>query len=141
MKQIDFIENPPIILTLDGNIISKKNSNVFNRNTGTVGKTRNFNAWHRKALRQMIKQRDELIKPNTHITHCDKISFELTFGSNTRTDADNKITSCLDLLQDAFIMEDDRWQVVPKLYVQSRFEKGSWGAVIVIHNPTYGEIT
>lgn len=65
---------------------------------------------------QFISQVDY---PETPIGKC-HIEIEFRFKTNVRTDADNKYTAVLDALQECGIIQDDRWQMVPRATITAR---------------------
>lgn len=52
------------------------------------------------------------------------------FGTNIRADLDNRLSSILDMLVEALILRDDKWQDVPRIAIQAEHRKGKPGAFI-----------
>lgn len=52
------------------------------------------------------------------------------FGTNGRADLDNRITSILDMLVDAMVLRDDKWQDVPRISAEAVYRKGEPGAFV-----------
>ena len=105
--------------TITGDVPSKKNSFriINNKKTGkpfilsSVAKGK----WHNRAISQLLENR-----PNLAIARGNKLILEMTFYSETARAAalDNKATTVLDLLQEAGIIENDNWNVIPKLILE-----------------------
>ena len=121
---------------LTGKIIGKKQSHVWNKWTGKVGKTPEYKKWYRTAVKEIKKQLAEHNLPGV-INYVRFIKFDFVFGSNHRTDVDNKITSIFDLFQDLNIITDDRWHVLGTGGWTSKFEKGKWECIITLQGFNY----
>ena len=65
----------------------------------------------------------------------DPVSVTLTFyhGTLVRRDSDNQAASIMDLLQDAKVLADDRWQIVRILNIYNHFDKGNPRCLIEIN--------
>lgn len=112
-----------IELTLTGNIPSKKNSRI-NLKSGVSIPSAKFTAWQNDAIWQIKQQkRKRFVKP---------VRLEVTvyFGTNARADLDNRITSILDMLVEAMVLQDDKWQYVPEIHAKAKYRKGKPGAVL-----------
>lgn len=114
-----------IELTLEGSVPSKKNSRV-NLRSGVSVPSKKFMQWQEAALwsvRQQTRQRFYV-----------PVSVEVIiyFGTLIRADLDNRLTSILDMLVEAVILRDDKWQDVPRVAVQAEYRKGKPGAFIRI---------
>lgn len=104
-----------LVITLSGNVPSKKNSKSIIRSRD--GKMRLISSkahrewWEEKMWK--IKQ----YKPRKPIEHC---FVTLSFYPSTKRKADctNKAESIMDLLVDAGIILDDNWFIVPKLLIK-----------------------
>lgn len=118
------MSNPQIVeLTLEGSVPSKKNSRI-NRRDGVSFPSTKFIQWQKDAIKQvLIQSRHRFYKP---------VSLELIvyFGTNIRADLDNRLTSILDMLVEALILRDDKWQDVPLIKVQADYRKNKPGAFI-----------
>lgn len=112
-------------LVLDGNVPSKKNSRVRTK-SGSYIPNRNFYDWQTEALKQ--------VKTQTRERGLTGVSVEVIiyFGTNTRADLDNRLTSVLDMLVEGLVLRDDKWQDVPYLAVQAEYRKGAPGAFVRI---------
>lgn len=64
---------------------------------------------------QFISQNDY---PEEKVSLC-HIDILFRFSTNRRTDADNKLSTVLDALQECGILEDDRWQLTPDIRIRS----------------------
>lgn len=112
-------------LTLEGNVPSKKNSRI-NTRSGVSFPSKNFTEWQQSALQQTrLQTRARLFKPVS-------IEIIIYFGTNGRADLDNRITSILDMLVDALVLRDDKWQDVPRLCAEAVYRKGKPGAFVRI---------
>lgn len=54
------------------------------------------------------------------------------FGTKTRADLDNRLTSILDMLVECVVLRDDKWQDVPQMSLQAEYRKGKGGAFVRI---------
>lgn len=114
-----------IELNLVGNVQSKKNSRI-NRGDGKSFPSKKFMDWQYSALQQVrLQTRERFFKPVA-------VEVIIYFGTNIRADLDNRLTSILDMLVEALVLRDDKWQDVPRLSVQAEFRKGKPGAFIRI---------
>lgn len=101
------------MITIKGRIPSKKNSRQpFIRNGRIMNfPSKKYTEWHTDASWQLKGQ-----------PKIDNIfsSLDLTFyfPDNRRTDLTNKAESVMDLLVDNGLLEDDCWQVIPRLHLQ-----------------------
>lgn len=112
-------------LTLRGNIPSKKNSRV-NLSSGVSVPNNKFVQWQNDAIKQVRMQtRQRFFAP---------VSIELIvyFGTLGRADLDNRLTSILDMLVEALVLRDDKWQDVPMMQVQAEYRKKEPGAFLRI---------
>ncbi len=112
-----------IELNLDGNVVSKKNSRI-NRGDGMSFPSKKYMDWQKSALQQVrLQTRHRFFAP---------VSAEVIiyFGTKTRADLDNRLTSILDMLVEALILRDDKWQDVPIMQAQAEYRKSKPGAFI-----------
>lgn len=110
-------------LTLTGNIPSKKNSRI-NLRSGVSIPNNKFTQWQNDAIKQVrIQSRARFYAP---------VALEVIvyFGTNGRADLDNRITSILDMLVEALVLRDDKWQDVPMIQAQAQYRKKEPGAFI-----------
>jgi Holliday junction resolvase RusA-like endonuclease len=112
-------------LVLDGSIPSKKNSRINLRSGVSIPSTK-FTQWQDKAIWQVRQQTRERFFDPVHV------DATIYFGTKVRADLDNRMTSILDMLVDALVLRDDKWQDVPKLTVSAEYRKGKPGAYIRI---------
>jgi Holliday junction resolvase RusA-like endonuclease len=65
----------------------------------------------------------------------DPVAVTLTFyhGDQVRRDSDIQAASIMDLLQDAKVLADDRWQIVRILNIYNHFDKGNARCLIEIN--------
>lgn len=112
-------------LTLEGSIPSKKNSRI-NRGDGVSFPSTKYVQWEQYALQKVrLQTRERFFKPVS-------IEVLIYFGTNIRADLDNRITSILDMLVEALIIRDDKWQDVPLLKGEAQYRKKQPGAFIRI---------
>lgn len=112
-----------IELVLEGSVPSKKNSRI-NRGDGVSFPSTKFMHWQNDALKQVrLQTRQRFYVPVS-------IEVIIYFGTNIRADLDNRLTSILDMLVEALVLLDDKWQNVPRIAVQAEYRKGKPGAFI-----------
>lgn len=110
-------------LTLEGSVPSKKNQRI-NRGDGMSFPSKKFIQWQHDALRQVrIQTRQRFYVPVG-------IEVVIYFGTNIRADLDNRLSSILDMLVEALVLRDDKWQDVPRISIQAEYRKGKPGAFI-----------
>ena len=110
-------------LTIEGETPSKKNSKIRTR-TGYMIPSAQHQKWHTDALLQLNSQLCHMRKPPNMIDTPVAISLLFFHGDNVRRDSDNQASSIMDLLQDAKILADDRWQIVRILNIYNFYDKG-----------------
>jgi len=56
-----------------------------------------------------------------------KVRLTLTFwhGDLVRRDSDNQLSSILDTLVDAGILEDDNWKIIPRKIINDEYDRGN----------------
>jgi len=120
------MSNPQILeLRLDGNIPSKKNSRI-NRGDGKSFPSKKYMDWEEDALKQTrLQTRLRFIKPVS-------VEVIIYFGTNTRADLDNRLTSILDMLVEGVVLKDDKWQDVPIILAQAEHRPRKPGAFVRI---------
>jgi Holliday junction resolvase RusA-like endonuclease len=95
---------------LTGRTPSKKNSrrSFYNKNIGHILNyySPEFKKWNAEKLKELESFTAE------KVTGIVSISFEWYMPDNRKADTNNKEESILDLLVDAGIIEDDKWQIV-----------------------------
>lgn len=114
-----------IELVLEGNVPSKKNQRI-NRGDGKSFPSKKFIQWQDDALKQVRMQtRHRFLVPV-------QVECIIYFGTNVRADLDNRLTSILDMLVEALVLLDDKWQNVPLMKVQAEYRKSKPGAFVRI---------
>lgn len=114
-----------IELVLEGNIPSKKNSRI-NRGDGVSFPSKKYAEWEKYALQSVrLQTRQRFFNPVS-------IEVIIYFGSDARADLDNRLTSILDMLVDALVLRDDKWQDVPMIQLQAEYRQKKPGAFIRI---------
>lgn len=118
--------NPPTVeLDLQGSTPSKKNSRI-NRGDGKSFPSKLFVQWQRDAIRQVrLQTKVRFLKPVS-------VQVIIYFGTKARADLDNRVTSILDMLVEALVLPDDKWQDVPVILAHATYRKGMPGAFIKI---------
>lgn len=112
-------------IRLDGAVPSKKNSRVRTRAGGYIP-SKAFYDWQETAMWQVRQQyRQMFFEPV-------RVEVVIIFGTKGRADLDNRLTSVLDMLVEALILRDDKWQAVPEMAVRAEYNKGNPGAIIRI---------
>lgn len=114
-----------IELVLEGSVPSKKNQRI-NRGDGVSFPSKKFVQWQSDALRQVrIQTRQRFLVPVG-------VEVIIYFGTKVRSDLDNRLSSILDMLVEALVLRDDKWQDVPRIAIQAEYRKGKPGAFIRI---------
>lgn len=111
-------------LTLQGETPSKKNSRIFNTKTKRSFPNKRYMEWHNAVVSQL--QLLLLQKQIRTFSDC-RIKMTVTFyhGDMKRRDSDNQLSSILDTLVDAGIIEDDNWKVIPVKLILDDYDKGN----------------
>jgi Holliday junction resolvase RusA-like endonuclease len=123
-----------------GETPGKKNSKIWTR-SGKLIPSAKHQKWHTDAMLQLTGQVSRLQKdewpygPEHPDGIEDPVSVTLTFyhGDQVRRDSDNQAASVMDLLQDAKVLADDRWQIVRILNIYNHFDKGNARCLIEIN--------
>lgn len=103
-----------IVIQMDFETPSKKNSKVMNTKTHRIFPSPKYAIWHRQAMAALGG------RATTPLRGPLKIAVEFGHKDRLRRDSDNQLSSILDLLQDAGIISDDRWTEVPKITVTAK---------------------
>ena len=111
-------------LIIEGETPAKKNVNKFNTKTKTVYKDSHYKNWYEGSMLQVRGQLARMEKRPHMIDTPVAISLLFFHGDNVRRDSDNQASSIMDLLQDAEILADDRWQIVRILNIYNHYDKG-----------------
>ena len=115
-----------------GETPGKKNSKIWTR-SGKLIPSAKHQKWHTDAMLQLTGQISRMSKddwpygPGHPDGIEDLVAVTLTFyhGDQVRRDSDNQAASIMDLLQDAKVLADDRWQIVRILNIYNHFDKGN----------------
>lgn len=110
-------------LVLQGETPSKKNSKIRTR-TGYMIPSAQHQKWHQDAMLQLHGQISWMRKQPEPIEQPVQITLQFFHGDNVRRDSDNQASSIMDLLQDAGLLADDRWQIVRILNIYNHYDKG-----------------
>lgn len=117
-----------IYLKFTGEVASKKNSRVFNRERRVLLTSKRFRAWERVARASLQEQISELpdekkealpLDEKRHVSIC----FQFTHEDRHRRDSDNAVSSVLDLLVDGGVLTDDCWEIAGNYMVTSRLAR------------------
>ena len=111
-------------LTLHGETPAKKNSKIRTKN-GYMIPSAQHQKWHQDAMLQLHAQISCMRKQPELIDQPVQITLRFFHGDNVRRDSDNQASSIMDLLQDANILADDRWQIVRILTIYNFYDKGN----------------
>ena len=116
-----------------GETPSKKNSKIWTR-SGKLIPSKAHQVWKSDALIQINAQL-ALMGAERPGTIEEPVSITLTFyhGDQIRRDSDNQAASIMDLLQDAKVLADDRWQIVRILNIYNHYDKGNARSLIEIN--------
>ena len=118
-----------------GETPGKKNSKIWTR-SGKLIPSAKHQKWHQDAMVQMAAQISRLATSDRPVEGINyPVSVTLTFyhGDQVRRDSDNQAASIMDLLQDAKVLADDRWQIVRILNIYNHFDKGNARCLIEIN--------
>lgn len=116
-----------------GETPGKKNSKIWTK-SGKLIPSAKHQKWHSDALIQLNAQICRMAPEMPNMIE-DPVSVTLTFyhGDQVRRDSDNQAASIMDLLQDAKVLADDRWQIVRILNIYNHFDKGNARCLIEIN--------
>ena len=123
-----------------GETPGKKNSKIWTK-SGKLIPSAKHQKWHTDAMLQIQTQLSRLTS-NDFVFEAGQpggidypVAVTLTFyhGDQVRRDSDNQASSIMDLLQDAKVLSDDRWQIVRILNIYNHFDKGNPRCLIEIN--------
>ncbi len=118
-----------IRMIIKGETPAKKNSKIWTR-SGKLIPGKKYQEWHKEALKQVEDQKKYIQKlPGDREVI---IRLDFVHGDQRRRDSDNGTSSILDLLVDAGIIADDKWQIVRQLHVSNTYEKNDPMCIICI---------
>lgn len=118
-----------IRMIIKGETPSKKNSRIQLPNGRNIpGKK--YQQWHKDAMSQAVAQKKLL--QQLPVTREVVIHLDFVHGDQRRRDSDNGTSSILDLLVDAGILEDDKWQIVRQIHITNTYEKNDPMCIICI---------
>jgi len=114
-----------VALTLEGNVPSKKNQRI-NTKDGLSFASKAFTDWQDDALGQVRRQ--------TRVRFYAPVQIEVIiyFATLGKADVDNRLTSILDMLTEALVLRDDKWENVPLMKVEAAYRPKAPGAFIRI---------
>lgn len=107
--------------TILGETPAKKNSKIWNKTRNIILPGRKYTDWHKSALIQLRAG------PRPRIPLQGPLSVRVVFfhGDRIRRDSDNGLSSVMDLLVDAQILQDDKWEIVREISVRNEYDKKS----------------
>ena len=114
----------------DGEVPAKKNSRVVLKNGKNIP-SKNYQEWHKVAYASLFCQRikQKIKKPvSSPVSLCIKF----IHGDRRRRDSDNGLSSILDTLVDAGILEDDKWEIVRNVILENEYKENAPGVQITI---------
>lgn len=107
-------------IIIDGETPSKKNSRIVLPDGRNIP-SRQYQQWHQGALLQARAQNGGQ-KP---IDYPVIITLFFYHGDLRRRDSDNGTSSILDMLVDAGVLTDDKWQIVRILNIFNQYDKNN----------------
>lgn len=119
------MQSKTVRLVLDGNVPSKKNSRIHTRSGASIP-NKNFAQWQAAALWQVRSQ------TRARFLEAVKVDVIIYFGTKAKADADNRLTSILDMLVEGLVLKDDAYQLAPDSRVIGVYRKGEPGAFVRI---------
>ena len=110
-------------ILLQGETPPKKNSRINTRSGRSFPNPR-YVEWHNKVLSELHLL---LLQKKIQKFEGVRVRVEITFwhGDLIKRDSDNQLSSILDTLVDAEILEDDNWKIVPRKIINDEYEKGN----------------
>lgn len=115
-----------MIFKITGETPSKKNSRI-NTKSGKSFPNQRYAKWESEAVAQLMAQD----RPAEPIDVPSKLTVNFYHADNVRRDSDNQLSSILDVLQDAGILADDRWQIVQAINVRNFKANSSWCEIAI----------
>ena len=117
---------------LIGETPSKKNSKIRTR-SGYMIPSKAHEKWHSDALIQLNSQLCRMGPEAPNMIESPVIVYiDFYHGNMVRRDSDNQVSSIMDLLQDAKIIADDRWEIIKQIHVRNFYEKNDARCLIEI---------
>lgn len=116
-----------------GETPSKKNSKIRTR-SGYMIPSKAHQRWHEDAMLQLSAQICRLPADDRPQQIETPVRIYLTFihGDWVHRDSDNQTASIMDLLQDAKVLSDDRWEIVREIHIKNDYEKNKARCLIEI---------
>ena len=112
-----------------GETPSKKNSKIYTKGRHIPIPSKAHQKWHNDAMLQMNSQKVTR-GPQEPIDAPVAVTLTFYHGDQVRRDSDNQAASIMDLLQDAGVLADDRWQIVRILNIYNHYDKGNARCVV-----------
>lgn len=114
-------------LIIEGETPSKKNSRIQLPNGKNIP-SKQYREWHKSAMLQV----EAMTIGHEAIGYPVAISLSFYHGDLRRRDSDNGTSSILDLLVDAGVLQDDKWEIVRILNIYNQYDKGHARCEIMI---------
>lgn len=117
-------------ITLMGETPSKKNSRI-NTRSGRSFPNQRYVKWHDRVISELHVL---LLQKQIRKFEGVKVKMTVTFfhDSFRRIDSDNQLSSILDTLVDAGILEDDNWKVIPRKIINDEYDKNNARCEIIL---------
>jgi Holliday junction resolvase RusA-like endonuclease len=106
-------------LIIEGETPAKKNSRIVLPDGRNIP-SKQYREWHKSALLQA----EVMTIGHEAIGYPVIVSLSFFHGDKRRRDSDNGTSSILDLLVDAGVLKDDKWEIVRVLNVYNYYDKG-----------------
>jgi Holliday junction resolvase RusA-like endonuclease len=113
-----------------GETPSKKNSRI-NTKSGRSFPNQRYVKWHDRVISEL-----HVLLLQKQIRKFEGVKVKLTvtfFHENlVRRDSDNQLSSILDTLVDAGILEDDNWKIIPRKIINDEYDKNNARCEIIL---------
>ena len=117
-------------ITLMGETPSKKNSRI-NTRSGRSFPNQRYVRWHDRVISELHVL---LLQKQIRKFEGVKVKMTVTFFHENlvRRDSDNQLSSILDTLVDAGILEDDNWKIIPRKIINDEYDKNNARCEIIL---------
>lgn len=104
---------------IPGEVPSKKNSRIFNTHTKKSFPNPRYTQWKEEVVVLVRMQAKGYKAP----VPC-RVNVKFWHGDMRSRDGDNSLSSLFDMLKDAGIIKDDKWQFVPSAHFENELDRG-----------------